>query len=140
MGQGFTLIYRFKLTWMDEFVLEPGEFCGIESLHQPVDHAPYPGDTAATRMIGKPNIEWPAQFDLQGHNLAPKLAGICRKHADAGAIGDGPLIGASDICFHHQQVTLVMSWKKTFKVLFGRCLYGNLKHHPMLSELVCSTL
>ena len=39
MGQGFTLIYRFKLTWMDEFVLEPGEFCGIESLHQPVDHA-----------------------------------------------------------------------------------------------------
>src|SRR5260370_40508731 len=40
MGQGFTLIYRFKFTWMDEFVLKPREFCGIESFHQPVDHVP----------------------------------------------------------------------------------------------------
>src|SRR3984893_2515010 len=136
MGQGFTLIYRFKLAWMDEFVLKPREFCGIESLHQPVDHAPYPGDTAATRMIGKPNVEWPAQFDLERNDFSPELAGVGRKHADTGPIGDRPVIGAADVGFHHQQVPLGTTWKKALKSLFGGGLVGDLHHQPVLGEVV----
>jgi hypothetical protein len=40
MGQGFTLIYRFKLAWMDEFVFKSREFCRVKGLRQSVDHAP----------------------------------------------------------------------------------------------------
>lgn len=31
MGQGFTLIYRFKLAGTDQFVLKPRESYGIEA-------------------------------------------------------------------------------------------------------------
>src|ERR1700730_9439669 len=119
MGQGFTLIYRFKLAWMDEFVPEPRDFCGIESLHQPVDHAPYPRDTAAAGMIRKPNIERPAQFDLQRYYLAAELPSVARKHSEARPRGDSTVIGAADVCFHHQQVALGITWKKGFETFFG---------------------
>src|SRR5476651_1283807 len=136
MGQGFTLIYRFKLAWMDEFVPEPREFCGIESFHQPVDHAPYPGDTATAWMIGKPNVEWPAQFDFERNDFSAEFAGVGREHADTGPIGDRPVIGAADVCFHHQQVLLGMTWKKALESLFCGGLVGDLHHHPVLGEVV----
>src|SRR5260221_13207878 len=95
MGQGFTLIYRVKFAGMDEFVLKPRKFCGIEGLYQPVDHVPHPGDAPATRMIGQPNIVRLAQLDLERYHLPSERAGVCRKRADTGAVGDGPIVGAA---------------------------------------------
>src|SRR5215216_4793536 len=112
MGQGFALIHRVKFTWMDELVPEPREFRGIESLHQPVDHAAHPGDAAAAGMVGEPDIEWPAQLDLD-RDQPSKRAGVSRKHANAGAISDGPVIGAADIRLHYQQVALRKSGEET---------------------------
>jgi hypothetical protein len=57
MGQGFTLIYRFELAWMDEFVFKPREFYRVKGLDEPVDHAADPANTAATGMKRQPNIE-----------------------------------------------------------------------------------
>src|SRR5229473_4857529 len=99
MGQGFTLIYRFKFPRMDEFVLKPREFCGIESFHEPVDHVPHPGDAAGAGMIGKPNIEWPAQLDFERYHFPAKRAGVGRKHADSGTIGDGPIVALLTLVF-----------------------------------------
>src|SRR3954454_7619771 len=114
MGQGFALIHRVKFTWMDELVPEPREFRGIESLHQPVDHAAHPGDAAAAGMVRKPDIEWPAQFDLDGDHPSERT-GISWKHANPAAVGDGPVIGAADIRLHHQQVALRESGEETFE-------------------------
>src|SRR5260370_38589813 len=97
MGQGFALIYRFKFTWMDEFVLKPREFRGIESFHQPVDHVPHPGDATAAGMVGKPNIVRPAQLDLERYHCPAKRAGVGRKHADSRAIGEDPIVEAAHI-------------------------------------------
>src|SRR6195256_4508963 len=115
MIQGFPLIYNFKFAWMDEFVLKLREFCGIEGFHQPVDHVSHPRDAAATGMIRQPNIVWPAQLDLERYYFAPKRAGVCWKHADPGAIGDGPVVGAADVGFHHQQVALGTTGNKVSK-------------------------
>src|ERR1700716_3814340 len=115
MIQGFPLIYNFKFAWMDEFVLKLREFCGIEGFHQPVDHVSHPRDAAAIGMIRQQNIVWPAQLDLERYYFAPKRAGVCWKHAGPGAIGDGPVVGAADVGFHHQQVSLGTTGNKVSK-------------------------
>src|SRR5436190_23870712 len=120
MGQGFTLIYRSKFTWMDEFVPKPREFCGIESFHQPVDHVPHPGDAAAAGMIGKPDVEWPAQLDFERYHFSAKRGGVGGKYADSGTIGDGPIVGAAHIGLHHQQVAWRVTRKQAFESLLGR--------------------
>ena len=50
MGQGFAHIRRLRIHLGGRIVPEPRYFGGIESLRQPVDHAPHPQDTA----IGDP--------------------------------------------------------------------------------------
>src|SRR6202022_3442858 len=140
MGQGFTLIYLFQFAWMDEFVLKPREFCGIECFYQPVDHVPHPRDPAATAMIGQPNIEWPAQFNLQRYYLPSKRTGICRKHADPGAVGDGPVAGAgaAHIGPRHQQAPLGNTGKPALESPFGCGLVSDLHHEPVLDQFVRS--
>src|SRR6202022_4345775 len=91
MGQGFTLIYRFKFAGMDEFVFKPREFCRAKRLRQPVDHVPYRRNTATTGTIPPPNIVSPAQFNLQRYYLPAKRTGIGRPYTDSGAVGDGPV-------------------------------------------------
>src|SRR5258708_13141055 len=71
MGQGFTLIYRFKFPWMDEFVLKPREFCRAKGFYQPVYHVPYPGNPAASGMMGQPSIIHPAHFTPTSYSLPP---------------------------------------------------------------------
>src|SRR5258705_2046644 len=121
---------------MDEFVPKPWEFCGIEGFHQPVDHVSHPRDAAATGMIRQPNIVWPAQLDLERYYFAPKRAGVCWKHANPGAIGDGPVVGAADVGFHHQQVALGTTGKEAFESLFGGGLGVDLHHEPVLDQFV----
>src|SRR5262249_59578241 len=70
MGQGFAHIHRLEFAWMDEVVLEPRELGGIEGLHQPVDGAAYPRDTAAAGMVGEPDIERSAKCDDDGRGAA----------------------------------------------------------------------
>src|SRR5258708_20949343 len=84
MGQGFTLIYRFKFPWMDEFVFKPREFCRVKGFYQPVDHVPYPGNPAAAGMIGQPNIVRPPLLEIKKYYLPVKHPGTSRKnpHSD----------------------------------------------------------
>jgi hypothetical protein len=89
MGQGFTLIYRFKPAWMDEFVFKPREFCRVKGLRQPVGRACRARDSTTAGTIRRLNIEWLAQFNLQRYYLPANRAGIGRKWSDSGAIGDG---------------------------------------------------
>jgi hypothetical protein len=64
MGQGFTLIYRFKPAWIDEFVVKPRKSCRIEGFRGPRDDGPSLPDMAAIGMKEQPNIEWPPLLDL----------------------------------------------------------------------------
>src|ERR1700755_20703 len=105
MGQGLAHIHRLEFAWMDEVVLEPREFGGIEGLHQPVDRAAYPRDTTAAGMVGEPDVEWPAELYIERHEYAERASGG-GKPADACAVGNGPVIGAGDIGTHRQQVAL----------------------------------
>src|SRR3981081_3629893 len=105
ISQGFTLIYCFELAWMDEFVFKPRESFRVKSLDKPVDHVTHPRDAAASRMKRQPNIERPAQFNLERYYLPAKRTGISRKYADAGAIGDRPVVGAADVGLHHQSAS-----------------------------------
>src|SRR4051794_22869241 len=105
-----------EFTGMDEFVLEPGESYGIESLHQPVDHASHPWDAAAAGVIGKPDIEWLAQRKLEWHDLAAERPAVRRKHADASTIGHGPIIGAADVGFHHHEVARRIAGEQGFEI------------------------
>src|SRR6266436_2668065 len=119
MGQGFTHIYRFKLAWMDEFVLEPRIFCGMKGFHQPVNHVPHPRDAATAGMIGQPNIEGSVELNLKRYHFATQRTGVGGQYADTGAVRDGPVVGAADVCLHHQQVTRGISREKTLKGLLG---------------------
>jgi hypothetical protein len=55
--QGFPLIYRFEVVWMDEFVFKPRKSCKVKGRNNPACHAPNPGHSVATRMIRQLNIE-----------------------------------------------------------------------------------
>src|SRR5665213_610449 len=131
MGQGFTLIYRFELVWMDEFVFKPRESYRVKTLDQPVDHAADPGDMAATGMKGQPNIERPAQFDLERYYFPTQYVGVGREHADPGAIGNRPVISAAYVGFHHQQILLGITGKPALEGLPGGGLVGDLHHQPV---------
>src|SRR6516164_10921416 len=97
MGQGLTHIHRFKFPWMDEVIAEPRVFCGIEGFYQPVDHVPYPRNTAAAGMVGQPDIERPGEVDVERYHLPAQCAGISRKEANARAVGYRPVIRAGDV-------------------------------------------
>jgi hypothetical protein len=56
--QGYPLIYRFAIVWMDEFVFKPRKSSRVKGLDAPVDHAldmragSYPNDKTAKYRMG----------------------------------------------------------------------------------------
>src|SRR5689334_12094552 len=106
MGQGFTHIYRVEFPWMEKFIGKPRESRGIESLDQPIDHVSDPRYATAAGMIGQPDIGRPIESDIEWYHLSAQRCGTAREDADAGAIGDRPIIGAEHIGLHDQKIAL----------------------------------
>jgi hypothetical protein len=42
---------------MNEFVLKPRVFCRVKNLYEPVNPAPEPGNLAAARVAGRPDVQ-----------------------------------------------------------------------------------
>jgi hypothetical protein len=104
MGREFAHIYRFKPASMDEFVLKPREFCGIEGLYQPVDLMPRPADTAIAGMVGQSNLRRPAPFNFKRGLAFADGAGE-RRNADTGTLGHRRrILRAARIGFHDQLI------------------------------------
>src|SRR5581483_8885031 len=133
MGQGFTHVYRVKFPWMEKFIGKPRESCGIESLDQPIDHISDPRYATAAGMIGQPDIGRPIEPDIEGYHLPTQCRSAAWEDADAGAIGDRPIIGAEHIGLHDQEIALGAPGKQPFEDLPGGAL---MDHQPMLDEFV----
>src|SRR6476646_8546290 len=115
MGQGFTHAYRLEFPWMDKFIGKPRESCGIESLDEPIDHVSDPRYATATGMIGEPDIGRPIESDVEGDHPSAERRRTAREDADAGPVGDCPVIGAEHIGLHDQKIALCAAGKQPFE-------------------------
>src|ERR1700760_4753991 len=104
MGQGITHKYRVKFPWMNEFIGKPRESCGIESLDEPIYHVSDPRYATATGMIGQPHVGRPIERDIERNHFPAERGGATREDADAGAVGDRPVVCAEHIGLHDQKI------------------------------------